>query len=231
MRNEKLAALATLSASAAHEFSTPLSTIAVAAGEMYNSLAKREDCQILLSDVQLIRDQVKRCKDILYHLAAEAGEPLGEIAKSFTCRQLLEDILAQFSPADRQRIQTTYLEAERTVYLPYRTFKRTIKGLIKNALDASSDSDAAIMVSCQADPQYLFVVVEDKGIGMDDETRLKAIEPFYTTKEQGKGLGLGLFLARSVAEMFGGALEISSTPWKGTRVCLSISWKQMTNTL
>jgi len=48
----------------------------------------------------------------------------------------------------------------------------------------------------------------------------RATEPFFTTKPRGKGMGLGLFLAQSVAEQLGGRLELSSQSGHGTRVCL-----------
>ena len=62
---------------------------------------------------------------------------------------------------------------------------------------------------------------------MDEETLSRAIEPFFTTKEPGKGLGLGLFLAESAAERLGGALELISTPGKGTTAVVSFSLAQI----
>ena len=62
---------------------------------------------------------------------------------------------------------------------------------------------------------------------MDTETLARAIEPFYTTKEPGKGLGLGLFLTESAAERFGGTLQIDSKPDKGTKVVISFALKQV----
>ncbi len=59
-------------------------------------------------------------------------------------------------------------------------------------------------------------VVTDRGTGMDAETLRRATEPFYTTKEPGRGMGLGLFLVRLVADRNGGRLEIESEPGKGT---------------
>ena len=77
------------------------------------------------------------------------------------------------------------------------------------------------------DERYLYFKIQDLGQGMDKKTLSHAIEPFYTTKEPGKGLGLGLFLAESAAERFGGKLKIFSEPGRGTTVLISFSLKQI----
>ena len=58
---------------------------------------------------------------------------------------------------------------------------------------------------------------------VDDETADRAAEPFFTTKELGKGLGLGLFLAQNLAEQFGGTLTISSEKERGATVTISLA--------
>jgi two-component system sensor histidine kinase RegB len=108
--------------------------------------------------------------------------------------------------------------------VPSRTIKRAVKGLLKNAIDASADG-SPITLTCRKDSEFLFFEVKDEGEGMDSETLLKACEPFYTTKAPGKGLGLGLYLAKSVAEKFGGDLRLVSQKRQGTTVVLSLGLK------
>ena len=62
------------------------------------------------------------------------------------------------------------------------------------------------------------LVVADEGSGMDEETRRRATEPFFTTKGVGKGTGLGLSMVQGMVEQCGGCLRIDSTPGKGTSV-------------
>ena len=59
--------------------------------------------------------------------------------------------------------------------------------------------------------------------GMEQDMLVQAPEPFFTTKEPGKGLGLGLYLAETVAELFGGEMRIFSEKGKGTQVTLSFA--------
>ena len=221
-RSEKLSSLATLSAGAAHDFSTPLSTIAVAAGEMLHQLKEGEINQGLLDDAQLIKDQVKSCKDILYQMAADAGEHLGEALEKYELGYVVEKIINEFSEEDQARIKVENEAADISVLVPLRTLVRTVKGLIKNGFDAS-EAGSPVTLKCFYDEKFLYFQVVDQGCGMDEESLLRAREPFFTTKEQGKGLGLGLFLTQNVAEQFGGDLSISSEKSHGTVVTISFA--------
>ena len=221
-RSEKLSSLATLSAGAAHEFSTPLSTIAVAAGEMLHQLKERKIDQGLVEDAQLIKDQVKSCKDILYQMAADAGEHLGEALEKYEVGYVVLKIINEFSTEEQARIKVENEAAGISILVPLRTLIRTVKGLIKNGLDASPTT-SPVSLTCFYDDNFLYFQVVDQGCGMDEESMGRAREPFFTTKEQGKGLGLGLFLAQNVAEQFGGELTIFSEELNGTAVTVSFA--------
>lgn len=227
-RSEKLASLATLSAGAAHEFSTPLATIAIASGEMLTTLQQQTADPELIADTRLIRAQVERCREILYQMSADAGEHLAEALRTFTIEELCTEVIDWF-PADiRKRIRVineTNIKGI-SIRMPFRTVKRIIRGLIKNAVDASGET-GTVSLLCRRDSTFLYFEVQDQGKGMDKETLARAIEPFFTTKEPGKGLGLGLFLAESAAERFGGSLQLDSTPGKGTRAVISFSLQQI----
>ncbi len=222
MRSEKLASLATLAAGAAHEFSTPLSTIAVAAGEMHYVLKDRPDDHDLVEDATLIRDQVSRCKDILYQMAADAGEHLGEEMTEFYIESFVDALVDKFPQEQQDQIIIHNNVKGLAVRMPLRTLGRIVRGLIKNGLDATTD-DSSVALTCSHDSSYLYFEVSDKGTGMDQEKVRRATEPFYTTKEPGKGLGLGLFLAKSAAERFGGDILLHSSVGGGSRVTLSFA--------
>jgi two-component system sensor histidine kinase RegB len=75
------------------------------------------------------------------------------------------------------------------------------------------------MVTIAAEPAEAGVrlIIRDQGPGMPSEVLARAGEPFFTTKQPGQGMGLGLFLARSVIERLGGTLDIHSHPGEGTQ--------------
>ncbi|GAB4337739.1 MAG: ATP-binding protein [Desulfobulbaceae bacterium] len=225
-RSEKLASLATLSAGAAHEFSTPLATIAVAAGEMLSSLQQQKADPELIEDTQLIREQVDRCREILYQMSADAGEHLAEALRTFTMDELCREVLDWFPEQLRKRIEVRNEIPDLTVRMPFRTVNRIIRGLVKNGLE-SSEEELPVTLRCRRDDRFLSFEVEDRGSGMDETTLSRAMDPFFTTKEPGKGLGLGLFLAKSAAERFGGTLLLESQPGKGTKAIISFALNQI----
>jgi two-component system, sensor histidine kinase RegB len=93
---------------------------------------------------------------------------------------------------------------------------QSLAALIKNALDASPPS-SIVVVTMAREPRDVAITVEDRGPGIPEDVLARVGEPFFTTKQPGFGLGLGVFLARTFVESRGGALVIESTPGVGTR--------------
>ena len=104
--------------------------------------------------------------------------------------------------------------------MPFRSLCRTIKGLVKNGIEASPPHEEVAM-RWFTTPEYLGVEVQDRGTGIEKQMATKVSEPFFSTKDS--GLGLGLFLAKSMAEQFGGGLVIESRTKRGTRVTLTLA--------
>ena len=96
---------------------------------------------------------------------------------------------------------------------------QALSSLLKNAFDASEAASPVILRFTQQD-SMLRIEVHDRGVGMSAEARRRAGEPFYTTKEPGRGLGLGVFLARALAERSGGTLRFEGDA--GTMAILEI---------
>jgi two-component system sensor histidine kinase RegB len=209
LRSERLAALATLAAGAAHELATPLGTIAVVANELERELAQGGGSA---SDARLIRAEVERCKHILTQMASDAGESMGEAFTRTDARALVEMALEDVS--ERERVSLT-LDATGELHVPARAWARALRGLIRNALQASS---TPVTVEVRSNRERVEIAVTDRGTGMSEEVLARVGEPFFTTKEPGRGMGLGVFLARALAERMGGSLELSSQVGHGTAV-------------
>lgn len=221
-RSEQLASLATLAAGTAHELATPLSTIKLVTGEMLHSMQHTPASEEIMDDLHLVRDQIKRCEEVLYQMSEDAGEHRGEQWQLFSIDELLAEAIA-IVPKGNNRVVVTNESEGFTLYAPHQTMKRTIKSLLKNAIDADPLSESPIQLKCRTNQDFLFIIVTDLGPGMNPETAIKATEPFFTTKSPGAGMGLGLFLAQSVAERFGGDLTIVSNLGEGTTVEISFS--------
>ncbi len=225
-KKDRLASLVTLAAGAAHELSTPLATIAVVAKEVERYAAQQEDekseaVDSLAEDSRLIRTEVERCRQILTRMSMEGAEPAGEASVEVEVSDLLSSTLAEFGPSSRVRSKIAE-EAERAkLVIPRRAVEQALVALIRNAVDASANR-AMVTVSAAVDGGMLQLIVEDTGGGMAEEILRHVGEPFFTTKEPGSGMGLGVFLVRTLAHRLGGGLTFESAIGRGTRVTFEL---------
>jgi two-component system sensor histidine kinase RegB len=220
-RKDKVASLATLAAGAAHELSTPLSTIAVVVNELRRTAERNGAPQSSLDDLALVREQVARCRDILHHMSASAGENAGEPFVSQPITRLIESVLAHLPGRERVDVQETVDLEGVAVHGPPRGLSRALRALLKNALQASPH-DRPVLLRLSVVAGKVRAEVIDQGPGMPEDILNRAGEPFFTTKVPGEGMGLGLFLTQTLAEQLGGGLELRSTPGEGTTAILEL---------
>jgi len=222
-RTERLAALTTLAAGAAHELGTPLATIAVAATELEHALERLATAGAgpLRDDARLIRAQVERCRRILDRMASDAGETAGEAPELVPVDGLVRDVLDALPAEDASRVHVEGLPVTVASALPRRAVAGAITSLVRNALDATRAPEP-VRLRVGANDSVLHVEVLDNGPGMTAEVLARAVEPFFSTKPPGKGMGLGLFLARTLAEGLGGRLTLTSAPGEGATAALDL---------
>lgn len=214
--NERLASLSTLAAGAAHELGTPLGTIAVAAKELERALANAE----LAEDARLIRQQVDRCRDIVQQMSARSPGAMGEVAESVAVDDLVKELHKRIDAQVAPRLDVK-VDGAAMVKVPVRGLAQVLASLVKNAFDASANDAHVTLAIANHGPRTSFAVIDEgKGIAPDELAHVG--EPFFTTKEPGAGMGLGVFLARAFADRFGGGLTLTSELHKGTRAILEL---------
>ncbi|MGB8932545.1 MAG: ATP-binding protein [Anaeromyxobacteraceae bacterium] len=218
-RRERLASLATLAAGAAHELSTPLSTIAVVSQELRRTLADAPE--EVRSDLALIRDQVARCRDILDRMARHAGENAGEPFSQLELSAWAASGLDGLAQRGRVTLEFAPGAEHASVVGPPRALGDALRGLLKNALQASPP-DVGVRLWIGADDGTVRVAVIDQGRGMPPDVLQHAGEPFFTTKVPGEGMGLGLFLTRTLVDQLGGEFTMASRPGVGTEVRIEL---------
>jgi two-component system, sensor histidine kinase RegB len=224
VRNEKLASLMTLSAGAAHELGTPLGTMALAAEELALALPKRADTQELLEDALLIQQQLQRCRSILDQMSEHSGESLGESLQTMPIGELVTRIKQSLPFETRTRIESFHPDI--SVSVPVNALIKVMVNLIRNGLESGSPS---VELHWERSGESLGIVVEDHGVGIPSKLLPKIGEPFFTTKPTGKGMGLGVFLARSFTQGLQGQFSLESEAGKGTLVRMTIP-KSLKNT-
>ena len=213
----KLASLVTLAAGAAHELATPLGAIAIASKELDRELSRAGASQGALEDLRLIRAQVDRCKGILQQMSARAGENAGEPIVEVSVERWVEGALDGLP--GRERVRADLACGEVRVRGPVQGMERALRVILTNALQATP-GEVSLRARCAAGG--IAVEVHDTGAGMTPEVLARVGEPFFTTKAPGQGGGLGLFIARTLAEQLGGALEIQSQPGQGTTARITL---------
>ncbi len=221
-KNERLASLVTLAAGAAHELGTPLGTIAVVARELERYAEGVTNNNGVLSDARLIRSEVDRCRRILDRMSAHSAEPMGEAPRRVRVRDLLTEVVAEFPGADRELLKIELADEELAAFLPVHATAQSLAALVQNALDANLGRQPILVTGTGTSAGLLRIVVRDTGHGMPGNVLRRIAEPFFTTKEPGKGMGLGTFLVRTFAESLGGRVMFDSVPGQGTTVTLEL---------
>ncbi len=234
-----LAALTTLAAGAAHELRTPLSTIAVATNELSRRLNRAKDDTTLAQnrdDLRLIELELERCQDILAAMGPDyderftAAELVGasELVEATVkrVRELRPDARVHVSAVESGDVSSLRVSCVRS------HAEDALARLIGNALDAverqtskhagAGAPPAPVRIGVAANGDDVMFTVDDDGPGMDEETLSKAVQPFFTTKDPGKGLGLGLFLVHTFAMSAAGKLALKRLPNGGLRAELSL---------
>lgn len=215
----KLASLVTLAAGAAHELATPLGAIAVASKELDRELSRAGAAPGAIDDLRLIREQVDRCKGILQQMSARAGENAGEPIVEVSVERWVEGALEGLPGRDRVRADLDCGGVR--VRGPVQGMERALRVILTNALQATSGGgEVSLRARCAGGG--VAVEVQDGGAGMAPGVLARAGEPFFTTKDPGQGSGLGLYIARTLAEQLGGSLELRSQPGLGTTARITL---------
>jgi two-component system, sensor histidine kinase RegB len=219
--NERLASLTTLAAGAAHELGTPLATIAVVARELELALDRMKGDAVMVEDARLIRSEVDRCRRILDRMKVDEGEINAQTRQPVLVEELVRKIKGELQEQQVARLEVHAPSGVELLHVPLQLTLQSVSILLHNAFDASGQNER-VALKIEKSGENVAFVVTDRGAGMDSATLRRVGEPFYTTKPPGKGMGLGIFLTRLVAERFGGGLTFASQEGKGTVATLTL---------
>lgn len=216
--NEQIIALGTLAAGAAHELGTPLSTMAVIAGELQQELTENNEYQ---KNIDMLRNQITHCKRILTQLLANAGQARAEDANGQPIDLFLNQVLDKWKLV-RPAVKFQY-HCNGSQPVPYiintQLLSQSILNLLNNAADASVNE---VNIRSQWDQNSLDLEIHDDGEGLTQEVMQHAGEAFFTSKAPGQGFGIGLFLANANIERFGGTVRLFNHPDGGACIHLTL---------
>jgi len=226
-REQHLSQLDGLAAAAAHELGTPLSTISVIAKELENAIAADS---LHGEDVRLLREQATRCRNILAKLTelSASGQPFDRTPLS----SLIEEVVAphrNFGVA----IDVTASPAPDAEPASARNpaILYGLGNLLENAVDFAR---TRVVVGAQWNEDMIEVTIVDDGPGFAPDIMARIGEPYLTsrrrnpskTDEMPTGLGLGLFIAKTLLERSGATLAFANRPSPGKGALVTVRWSR-----
>ncbi|WP_288426568.1 ActS/PrrB/RegB family redox-sensitive histidine kinase [uncultured Agrobacterium sp.] len=220
-REKHLSQLDGLAAAAAHELGTPLATISVVAKEMERELGT--DARFG-EDVALLRSQSERCRDILRRLtslSAEGDEHLRRLPLS----SLMEEVMA---PHREFGVKLHLVEKSGRANEPVGARNAGILyglgNLIENAVDYATE---IVTITVEHDQQQVKIVIEDDGDGYAPDILTRIGDPYVTKRHSDTtagGLGLGLFIAKTLLERSGASLNFENRGPNAAGARVTVIW-------
>ncbi len=202
VQSEKMAALGRLAGNVAHELNNPLTGI-----RSMSQLLRKDGPEEFKNDFEEIDKATSRCQGIIKHLLDftikdESGEWV-----SVSWKFILDRTLPLVKAATRRhRLKTDDSSGESKFCCEPQLIQQVVFNLINNASQAMGSESGEIHIEVEVCDKMLTMRVSDTGPGVPVDARKSIFEPYFTTKSEGIGTGLGLHLCRTIVERFKGRI-------------------------
>lgn len=233
LHTEKMASIGKMAAVLAHEINNPLSGILTYA-KLLRKWIDTEDSgksrrRDICDSLELIASESRRCGDLVKNLLTfSRTTPMNLQATNLN--QVIDRALRLIQhQLDLAAIQVQpELEAELPpVLCDGAQIEQVLLALMMNALDAMPQGgNLWVTTRLGREDGVVRIIVRDDGCGIPPEILPRMFEPFLTTKETGKGVGLGLAISRSILERHNGNIEVQSEVGRGTTFTVTLPWDE-----
>ena len=232
-QREKMVAIGQMATGIAHEIGNPLASIS----SVVQYLARKAEAPEQKEQLSLIHYHVDRISTILKRMLG-LSRPATSEYKWTDVNSLVDNTLSLIN-FDR-RAQSVTIENTAGADLPMlwlnpQHLEQVFLNIFINALDAMNakekEQEHCLKITTKCRNDMVEIRVRDTGIGMKSEVCKRAFESFYTTKEIGKGTGLGLFISYNLLTEVDGTIKLESELGKGTTVIIRIPLRPRKNLL
>jgi len=212
VKSEKLASMGQLAAGIAHEVNNPLGILLLHANLL---LEDCEDDSSVTEDVKLIVDQANRCKKIISGLLNFARQSR-VVRQPTDLSALVRDVLRTVPIDEGVDVEIEDHLTDPVAEVDADQIVQVLANLITNAQHAMPDG-GTLTVTLDGTQENVVIMVSDSGTGIPPENLDKLFSPFFTTKQVGKGTGLGLAVTHGIVKMHRGQITVESNadPAKG----------------
>ncbi len=227
---QKMESLGRLASGAAHDFNNILSVV-TASASLIAEMTGRPELQSLVKNILDASDNAAKITRQMLGIARRTEFK----RQSFEVRRLLKGLEAVFQQRTRGSHQLS-IEVQSNLWLlaDYGQLEQVLLNVFNNAIDALDQQPGSIEVTAEAHAldmphavdlhlrpgRYTRIQIVDNGAGMTEDTARRALEPYFTTKAEGYGTGLGLPMALGIVEAHDGAMELKSALGEGTTVSI-----------
>lgn len=216
IQTEKLASVGQLAAGVAHEINNPLGTIVLYSHLLLKQIQEADPAR---EDIQFIIAEAERCRNIvgsLLNFARQGKLVLGEVRAN----ELAEPIVAMLRRREDFEAIDMQLQVDESLpplHVDADQMKQVLLNLAINACEAMPDGGTLrIHIRPAETPREVEIRVEDTGTGIPKENLGRLFTPFFTTKQIGKGTGLGLPIAYGIVKLHHGRIGVESEPGRGS---------------
>ncbi len=223
---EKISALMSLTAAAVHELGTPLSTISVIAKELINNTNKDD---LKYNDLLIINSQIKRCSNILERLRTDSfSERSNEFINRLDFKRMINEIINSYQNEKIEFIIGTekYFDQNKVTILRSPEIIQSISNVVDNAV---KHAKSKVLVNLKDEIDNIMIEVIDDGEGFHPEVFSLLGEPYVrkSSKNNYKGLGLGLFISKNLLGKNFGDIKFLNLKNQGGCVQILLSKKSL----
>jgi PAS domain S-box-containing protein len=238
IQSERLSALGEMSAGMAHEINQPLNTLSILFDnilyEAKNTHSVSEE--YLAMKTEKVFNNILRIRNLIDHVREFSRSHEGYILNMFSINKCILNALSMVSEQFKIAGIEIFISLDENLPdIKGNTFKfeQVVLNFISNSKDALLEKKnrlnetypMLIKINTRFDKHYIYLKVEDNGIGIKKENIDKVLQPFYTTKDTGKGTGLGLSISYGLIQELHGKIAISSTVLIGTAISVTVPIK------
>jgi len=219
VQQERIAALGRAAAQVAHEVKNPLAGLLLYSLHLKSKIDKSSESEAALVDkiVETINHLIDTVERILGF-----ARPIAITPRSANLNQIVNDVLELLRPqitANDIDVHVSLSEQAAPAIIDESSMRGALMNLILNAVEAMPQG-GRLTITSDRNEQGLRLEISDTGHGISEETVKDIFEPFYTTKEQ--GLGLGMPYAKKIIEQHGGNIACNSRPGEGTTIRIAL---------